>query len=111
MKTSKLTFDILLDDKNVPETIVWDATDKPDATSSQTKAMAVALWDHDQQNTMRMDLWTKEMGVEDMKRFCVNAIGGIGDTLLSSTGDNKMAERIDQLCQDLVKQMEEDQKA
>lgn len=107
MKSSELNFKIVLDDKNVPEKIVWDATDKPADANSETKAIAVALWDDIQQNTMRMDLWTKDMNIDDMKRFCVNAIGGIADTLQSATNDGKMAEKIHQLCQDLVKHMQE----
>ena len=107
MRSSELNFKIHLDDKNVPEAITWDATDKPADANTATKAIAVALWDDEQQNTMRMDLWTKDMNTQDMKRFCVNAIGGIGDTLQAATNDNKMTEKIHQLCQELVKYMNE----
>lgn len=106
-KQSTLNFTISLDEKQVPESISWDATDKPSDSPSETKAIAVALWDEKLRNTMRMDLWTKDMNVMDMKQFCVNAIGGIGDTLQSATNDTAMTEKIHQLCQELVKHIEE----
>lgn len=106
-RESTLNFTITLDDKNVPERITWDATDKPSDAPADTKAIAVALWDENMRNTMRMDLWTKDMNVTEMKQFCVNAIGGIGDTLQSATSDAVMTEKIHQLCQELVKHINE----
>ena len=58
MKKSTIQFTIELDDKNVPEKIFWEATDKPDGVISSTKAIGLSIWDPDQQNTLRIDLWT-----------------------------------------------------
>jgi gliding motility-associated protein GldC len=31
--------------------------------------MMLALWDQSYKNTLRIDLWTKDMPVDEMKRF------------------------------------------
>src|SRR5688572_12759355 len=61
MKKSTINFTVDLDAQNVPEKIYWEATDKPDPKLSETKAICIALWDHEQKNTLRIDLWAKDM--------------------------------------------------
>ncbi|MBN8653522.1 MAG: gliding motility protein GldC [Cytophagales bacterium] len=102
MKKSAIEFSILLDDNNVPERITWDATDKPADTPAQTKSISVSLWDDKQKNTMRIDLWTKDMPVDEMKRFYIENIGGIAQSVLTATGDEQMANEINALCDRLV---------
>ena len=102
MKKSTIRFEVELDQNNVPERITWDATDKPSDTPSDTKSLSVSLWDSHQKNTMRIDLWTKDMPVDEMKRFYIECLGGIGQSMLTSTGDEKMANEINALCDRLV---------
>ena len=103
MKKSTIQFHVHLDDDNIPERIEWDATDKPDSGFSDTKAIGIALWDHAQKNTMRIDLWTKDMPVDDMKRFYVDCIGGLSQSVLSSTGDEFLANEMNALCDRLAR--------
>lgn len=102
MKQSNIKFEIELDSNNVPDKILWDATDKPDGGASETKTISIALWDHEQKNTLRIDLWTKDMPVDDMKRFYVDCIGGLSQSVLSATGDEYMSNEMRQLCDRLV---------
>jgi gliding motility-associated protein GldC len=102
MKKSEINFSIELDNNNVPEKIQWDATDKPDPGLTETKSISVALWDHKQKNTLRIDLWTKDMPVNEMKRFYIECLGGIAQSSLSATGDEFMASEINALCDRLV---------
>ncbi len=102
MKKSTIQFSVELDQNNVPERILWDATDKPEDTASETKSISVSLWDSQQKNTMRIDLWTKDMPVDEMKRFYIECVGGIAQSVLSSTGDERMAQEINALCDRLV---------
>ncbi len=103
MKKSTINFAISLDQNNVPEKIEWDATDKPENGTSETKSISIALWDHTQHNTLRIDLWSKDMPVEDMKRFHIDCLGGLSQSILSATGDEYMAGEINALCERLVK--------
>ena len=102
MKQSSIKFEINLDSNNVPEKIQWDATDKPEEGFSETKAISIALWDHQQKNTLRIDLWTKDMPVEEMKKFYVDCIGGLSQSVLNSTGDEFMSNEMRLLCDKLV---------
>jgi len=102
MKKSSIEFSIQLDNNNIPERITWDATDKPADTPTETKSISISLWDSQQKNTMRIDLWTKDMPVDEMKRFYIENIGGIAQSVLTSTGDEKMANEINALCDRLV---------
>ncbi len=102
MKKSTIQFNIDLDQNNVPERIHWDATDKPQDTPSETKSISISLWDSQQKNTMRIDLWTKDMPVDEMKRFYIECLGGIGQSVLSATGDERMSSEINSLCDRLA---------
>ncbi len=102
MKNSEINFKVELDENNVPEKIQWDATDKPESGFSDSKAISIALWDHMQKNTLRIDLWTKEMPVNEMKRFYIDCLGGLAQSILTSTNDELMANEIHNLCEKLA---------
>ena len=108
MKKSTINFTIELDQQNVPEKILWDATDKPEPGVSETKAISISLWDSTEKNTLRIDLWAKDMPVEDMKRFYVDCIGGLAQSALSATGDEFMAQEMNALCQRLVEHLKKE---
>ena len=107
MKKSTIQFTIALDSNNIPEKIEWDATEKPESGLSETKAISINLWDHQQKNTMRIDLWAKDMPVDDMKRFYIDCIGGLSQSVLSSTGDEFIAGEMNALCERLARHLEE----
>ena len=102
MRKSTIQFTVHLDDKNNPEKIEWDATEKPESGISETKAISINLWDHEQKNTMRIDLWAKDMPVDDMKRFYVDCVGGLSQSVLNSTGDEFIANEMNALCDRLA---------
>lgn len=106
MKKSSINFTVDLDQNNVPEKIQWDATEKPDPGLSETKSISLALWDDKQKNTLRIDLWTKDMPVMEMKRFYIDCLGGLAQSALRATGDEFMAGEINALCDRLVKHLQ-----
>ncbi|GAB4032514.1 gliding motility protein GldC [Spirosoma gilvum] len=108
MKKSDINFSVELDKDNVPEKIYWDATDNPNEGLSDTRAIAIALWDHYHNSTLKIDLWTKEMEVIDMKRFLIEIMSGIADTAVNATGDQQMANDIEKTCRVLSKRLEEE---
>ena len=103
MKTSTIQLTIELDDTNIPEKILWDASDKPEPGPSETKAIGISIWDPGQENTLRIDLWTKDMPVDHMKRFYIDCIAGLAQNVLQATGDEGMSKEISDLCDRLVK--------
>ena len=106
MKNSEIKFNIHLNEENYIDTIKWDSTDKPSDGPDETDAVAISIWDPNQKNTLRIDLWSKKMTAFEMKRFTVDSIGGLAEALRNSTGDNKMADEMQDLCQKLVKHVE-----
>lgn len=102
MKKSTINFTIELDSNNIPDKIYWEATGKPDPGMSETKSISIALWDDKQKNTLRIDLWTKDMPVPEMKKFYIDCLGGLAQSMLTSTGDEVMANETNGLCERLV---------
>ncbi|MGF1635551.1 MAG: gliding motility protein GldC [Cyclobacteriaceae bacterium] len=103
MHTSNISFEIALDENRIPEKITWAASDNPDGDLPiETKSVSIAVWDHEQSNTLRIDLWTKEMQVDEMKRFYIDSLGGLAQNILSSTGDEFMAGEVNALCEKFV---------
>jgi gliding motility-associated protein GldC len=96
MKKSTITIDIELDENNVPETIQWEATEL--GKKSECKAMILSVWDKTEANTMRIDLWTKEMQVEEMTFFVHQTLLTLSDSFEKATGDARMAATMRDFC-------------
>lgn len=111
MKHSEINFKVTLDDQSIPEQIQWSATDNPNEGIEETKSIFVGVWDHYHKGTLALPLWTKDMDVLEMKRFYIEVIGSIGNTLVDATGDQKMSTLIDTLCRTLTKNLQEEIKA
>lgn len=110
MRTSDITFSIQLDSNNIPDRMTWHASDNPDeAPPQEIRSLAIAIWDHANRGTMKIDLWTKEMEVPDMKRFIIDSIGGLGESLKTSTGDPFMHAEIVALCDRLTEHVKKEE--
>jgi len=105
MRKSEIKISVELDEQNIPEKITWDADEKEKPGASETKSMSLAMWDHDTKNTLRIDLWSKDMPVEDMKRFYIDCVGGMAQSILNSTGDEYMSSELNAVCDRLVQHL------
>ncbi|UZD23171.1 gliding motility protein GldC [Algoriphagus halophytocola] len=110
MKNSEIKFLVDLDEKSLPKNIQWDASDKEGEGLESTKSISLNIWDNLNHSTLRIDLWTEEMSVVEMKRFYIDILGGMAQTILNSTGDEYMAEEMKDLCDRLVKHVNEENK-
>ena len=90
MKKSEIKFIVSLDEKNIPEKIEWVAEDSLSQDLKESKSISLSLWDDKKKNTLRIDLWTKEMTTDDMKKFYIDCLGGLSQSILNSTGDEFM---------------------
>jgi gliding motility-associated protein GldC len=88
---SDITFHVELDVNKVPEKITWDATDGSVKDQNATAVM-LSVWDPKEENTLRVDLWTKDLSVDEMKKFIHQSLLLMADTLERATGEDKMAE-------------------
>jgi len=89
-KTAKINFEINLDPNNIPEEIVWEATDSQNK-KHKAKAVIISVWDGEEKTSLKIDLWTKEMMAEEMKFFIVQILDSLADTYKKSVGDDKIA--------------------
>jgi len=65
---SNIILSIELDENKVPEKLKWTAEDGG-IKNEEAKAMLLSVWDAKAQETLRIDLWTKDMPVDEMKVF------------------------------------------
>lgn len=91
-KNKEINITVELDDRDIPESITWAASDLEGRDIANCRAMLLSMWDHDKKDTLRLDLWTKKMTVDEMKIFFHQTLVTMADTLETSTEENDMAE-------------------
>ncbi|MDB5090210.1 gliding motility protein GldC [Mucilaginibacter sp. OK098] len=106
MKTAEIKLTIQLDDDNVPENIMWESTDAQNKEALPVKSIMLALWDQNYKNTLRIDLWTKDMPVDEMKRFFYETLQTMGDSFLRATGETNIVEDLRDYCAHFADKME-----
>lgn len=85
MRHSKITIDVRMDKNNIPDSIAWTATDSSIKEAQQAKAMMLAFWDADKKSTLNIDLWTREMTVDEMAEFYYQMMITMADTFSRAT--------------------------
>jgi gliding motility-associated protein GldC len=110
MKTAEIKLTINLDDENVPESIMWESTDAQNKEALPVKSMMLALWDQNYKNALRIDLWTKDMPVDEMKLFFYQTLQTMGDSFLRATGEENIVEDLRDYCAHFAEKMEISQK-
>ncbi|MBL8002224.1 MAG: gliding motility protein GldC [Flavobacteriales bacterium] len=88
-RTSEIRFTVTLDENQVPERIAWQAEDG--AVQSTCKSALISVWDEQENNALRIDLWTKEMTTDEMKSFFHRHLLSMADTFERATGETDMA--------------------
>ncbi len=99
MKTSEINFKVTVDDNHLPVNIEWEAKDAGEKSAS--KSVMIALWDAKENNTMRIDLWTKDMSIDEMKKFYVQNVMTLTDTYIRATNDEETAKVVKALFSDI----------
>jgi gliding motility-associated protein GldC len=91
---SEINFRVSLDENHIPEKIEWDATDAGVEGLKEAKAMIINLWDPKEKNTLRFDLWTKDMMLTEMKHFFFQSLITMSDTYERATNDKEIADEM-----------------
>ncbi|HEV9037674.1 MAG TPA: gliding motility protein GldC, partial [Puia sp.] len=87
MTTSSISIDVSLDKDRIPEDIRWNASDSSTENARQAKAMMLAFWDGAEKTALRIDLWTKEMMVDEMADFFYQTFMTMAETYQRATQD------------------------
>ncbi len=106
MRKAEIKITVELDDNNVPENITWESSDAENKELLPVKSMMLALWDHQYKNSLRIDLWTKDMPVDEMKRFFYETLQTMGDSFLRATGEEKIVGDLRDYCAHFAEKME-----
>ena len=102
---SEIKFNVGLDENKIPETIKWSAEDGG-ITNSESKALMISVWDHKKKDTLRMDLWTKDMPVDEMKQFFHQTLVSMSNTFERATDDQKMSATMRDFCDYFAEKLE-----
>lgn len=93
-KTSRIQVTVSLDEKRIPGSIEWSASDREAGKPSQAKAMMLAFWDKEDKTALRIDLWTKDMMVDEMTDFFYQTLMTMADTYQRATQHSEKAAEI-----------------
>ena len=103
--TSEIKFLVELDENRVPEKLSWTAQDGG-VDAEEAKALMLSIWDSNVQETLRIDLWTKDMPVDEMKKFFHQTLVAMADTFQRATDDEKMTDTMKDFCDYFAEKME-----
>ena len=84
---SEISVNVSLDAEKRPVGIRWSADNAGMETARDARSMLLAFWDKEEKSTMRIDLWTNEMTVEEMQFFFYEALASMADTYERATND------------------------
>ncbi len=103
--TSEIKFKVALDENKIPETLSWDAQDGG-ISDEEAKAVLISVWDAKKKETLKMDLWTKDMPLEEMKHFFHQTLLSMSDTFYRATNDEKMTATMRDFCAYFAEKLE-----
>ncbi|MEW5674924.1 gliding motility protein GldC [Flavobacterium enshiense] len=102
---SEIKLTVELDENRVPEKLTWTAKDGG-VNAEEAKAMLLSIWDSKTQETLRIDLWTKDMPVDEMKVFFHQTLVAMADTFHRATEDEKMTATMRDFCDYFAEKLE-----
>tara|TARA_B100001146_G_C16199933_1_gene443815 strand:+ start:6511 stop:6843 length:333 start_codon:yes stop_codon:yes gene_type:complete len=105
MHTSEIKIKVALDENKIPEALRWSAPDGG-VNDADSKAVLLSVWDHKAQEALRIDLWTKDMPLDEMKVFFHQTLSAMTDTFQRATGDEKMTETMRDFCDYFAEKLE-----
>ncbi len=94
MNQTTITIDVLLDPDKIPQQISWNATDSNTDMAQKAKAMCIAFWDGTDKTALRIDLWTKDMMVDEMADFYFQIFSTMADTFERATKQKELSSDI-----------------
>jgi gliding motility-associated protein GldC len=96
-KKSEIKIEVELNENNLPVAMKWTAQDGQ-VENKPASAFLLSIWDPTEKNTMKIDLWTKDMTIEEMKQFFHQTLLTLADTFEKSTGEHLISEDLRDYC-------------
>ncbi len=102
---SDITVNVTLDENKIPEKLHWSAKDGG-IENMESKAIFMSVWDHQAKEALRIDLWTKDMPLDEMKIFFHQTLTAMSDTFERATNDTKMSATMRDFCEYFAEKLE-----
>ena len=109
MNQSTITVNVQLDENRVPETIYWKASDTTIQETQKAKAMMLAFWDGAEKTALRIDLWTKDMMVDEMADFFYQTLVSMADTFEKATNQKNLVTEMKEFAQNFYHKFQDEQ--
>ncbi len=109
-KISYIKLTVQLDDNRVPEKIEWEATDSGSPGIKEAKSFLLSLWDKKDNATLGIDLWTKDMLLDDMNIHFHQVLLKLADTYKRATKNNEVADMISNFASEFANKLELEKK-
>ena len=92
MQTSTIIIDVHLDNDKVPQQINWKADSSSTEETQKAKAIMISFWDGADKSALRIDLWTKDMMVDEMADFYYQTMMTMADTFNRATHQQELVD-------------------
>lgn len=106
-KVKEISIKVELDVNNLPETIKWSASDSPKKEAMEAKCMMLSFWDKNESNTLKIDLWVKDMPVEEMHTHYLQTLMSLTESYFKATGNKEIRNKMLNFCQDVAQNIRE----
>lgn len=92
-KVSEIKIRVHLDEQQVPEKMEWQSDEAPEQWN-ENSGLIFSVWNPREQSAMRIDLWTKDMRVDEMNYFVFQTIMTLADTYEAATQNEELARKM-----------------
>ncbi|NLN34163.1 MAG: gliding motility protein GldC [Flavobacteriaceae bacterium] len=103
MRKTQITVEVELDENHVPEKMTWNAQDGG-INNQETKAAMISVWDDKEREALRIDLWTKDMPMDDMKQFYHQIFISMANSYQRATNEDEVADYIVEFAENFAHQ-------
>ena len=108
MHQSTINVQVHLDEQKIPQNIQWSASDSTATESQDARAMMLTFWDPTDKTALRIDLWTKDMMVDEMGDFYYQMLMTMADTFNRATKNNVLSEEMKTFAKDFYQKFRDD---
>ena len=102
-KYSDIRFKVGLSKENIPLDIKWQASDSQNQELRDCKSIMISIWDIAQKETLKIDLWTNDMTIDEMHSHFFQTLLSMADSYQKATGNPYVKEDVKQLAESLAK--------
>ena len=103
--TSEIKINVQLDENRIPEKLSWAAVEGG-VELEEAKAFMLSVWNSDEKSTKCIELWTKDMSMDEMKIFFHQTLLSMTETFQRATGDEKMSGTMQDFCDYFAEKLE-----